>query len=315
MLPRNHLLQNRYRIIRLLGKGGMGHVYEALDDTVDCIVAIKETFADTEHLRRAFEHEAKLLANLKHPALPRVTHHFREGAGQFLVMEYIEGDNLAELLKKRKRPFMFEELLPCAERLLDALAYLHERSEPIIHRDIKPANIKLTEEDVYLLDFGLAKGNSGQMSTAEYGQSISSVHGFTPLYAPLEQINNSGTNAQSDLYSSFVAYFGDRMAGKISEANQQLNESAREAKQTEWPYPVILCLQRKITADELLYQAVDTDKMTEARAYIGTDLALSPHPDEALPHLRWVKEHGNAIFPEYPLALSLLDRIKSPNQR
>jgi WD40 repeat protein/serine/threonine protein kinase len=202
MLPRNHLLQNRYRIIRPLGKGGMGHVYEALDDAVDCIVAIKETFATTERLRKAFEHEAKLLANLKHPVLPRVTHHFREGTGQFLVMEYVEGDNLAELLKKRKRPFSFEEILPWAEKLLDALAYLHSRPEPIIHRDIKPSNIKLTDdEEIYLLDFGLAKGAAGQMSTIENEQVTSSVYGYTAPYAPLEQINNSGTNAQSDLYS------------------------------------------------------------------------------------------------------------------
>src|SRR6266853_2431989 len=118
MLPRNHLLQRRYRIIRPLGRGGMGHVYEAMDDAVDCIVAIKETFADTDKMRRAFEREAKLLANLRHPALPRVTHHFFEGEGQFLVMDYIEGLNLAELLALRQRPFTSQEVLPLADKLL-----------------------------------------------------------------------------------------------------------------------------------------------------------------------------------------------------
>ncbi|MEJ7578175.1 MAG: serine/threonine-protein kinase [Pyrinomonadaceae bacterium] len=202
MLPRNTYLQNRYRIIRPLGKGGMGHVYEAMDDAVDCIVAIKETFANTEKLRKAFEREAKLLANLRHPALPRVTHHFFQAERQFLVMDFIEGDDLAGLLKKRRYPFGDDEVLPLADKLLDALEYLHNRSEPVIHRDIKPANIKLTSDDeVFLLDFGLAKGSTGQMSTLEWGQTASSIHGYTANYASLEQITNSGTNAQSDLYS------------------------------------------------------------------------------------------------------------------
>jgi eukaryotic-like serine/threonine-protein kinase len=203
MLPLNHVLQNRYRILRPLGKGGMGHVYEAMDDAVDCIVAIKETFADTDRMRRAFEREAKLLANLRHPTLPRVTHHFIEGGTQFLVMDYVEGLNLLELLALRKQAFSSAEVLPWADRLLSALEYLHSRPQPVVHRDIKPANIKLTKDgEVYLLDFGLAKGAAGQMSTMDPDQSaFASVYGYTAAYAPLEQLTNSGTNAQSDLYS------------------------------------------------------------------------------------------------------------------
>jgi serine/threonine protein kinase len=194
MLSRNTILQNRYRIVRPLGKGGMGEVYEAIDDTVDSIVAIKETFANTDKLRSAFEHEAKLLANLKHPVLPRVMHHFLQGNRQFLVMEFVDGLNLAQLLELRGLPFRYETIIPWTEKLLDALAYLHRQREPIIHRDIKPANIKATNEgEIYLLDFGLAKGAPGQ--------DTSSVHGYTAAYAPLEQLNNSGTSAQSDLYS------------------------------------------------------------------------------------------------------------------
>lgn len=204
MLPRNHLLQNRYRIIRLLGKGGFGQVYEALDDELDCLVAIKERVArhDSEKLRRAFTREAKLLANLRHPSLPKVTRHFFEREGQYLVMEFIEGDDLAKLLFKRQHPFPVEQVMDWADELLKALIYLHVRQEPIIHRDIKPANIKLTDEgEIFLLDFGLAKGYAGEMSVSETGQRSSSVHGYTAAYAPLEQLNNSGTNEQSDIYS------------------------------------------------------------------------------------------------------------------
>lgn len=200
MLASNTQLQNRFRIIRPLGKGGMGHVYEAMDDALDCIVAIKETFASNDEQRRAFKREAKLLANLRHSILPRVTHHFFEGEGQFLVMDYIEGDTLEALLYKRQRPFQYLEVLPWADKLLDALEYLHSFSEPIIHRDIKPANVKLTEKgELFLLDFGLAKGVAGPATNKESGHH--SVHGFTAAYAPLEQISRSGTNTQSDLYS------------------------------------------------------------------------------------------------------------------
>jgi tRNA A-37 threonylcarbamoyl transferase component Bud32 len=194
MLSADTHLQNRYRIIRPLGQGGMGHVYEAVDENVALTVAIKERLAevDSEKLKRAFEHEAKLLAGLKHRALPRVTNYFIEGHGQFLVMEYIGGENLAEVLKNRKGAIPFPEVMRWADSLLDALEYLH--GQAIIHRDIKPENIKLTDEGkIYLLDFGLAK--------VEIDWMTSSVPWRTVAYAPLEQLNNAGTTNQSDLYS------------------------------------------------------------------------------------------------------------------
>lgn len=204
MLSRNAFLNNRYRIIRSLGKGGFGRVYEALDDKLDCIVAIKERLADldSEKMRRAFEREAKLLANLRHPVLPKVTDHFFAGEGQYLVMEFIEGDDLAKLLLKRQQPFNFKQVLPWADEILKALMYLHSRPEVILHRDIKPANIKLTNEgEIFLLDFGLAKGHAGEMAMPGAGGPSSSVHGYTAAYAPLEQLTDSGTNEQSDLYA------------------------------------------------------------------------------------------------------------------
>jgi WD40 repeat protein/serine/threonine protein kinase len=210
MLQRNYFLHNRYRIIRPLGKGGFGQVYEALDDKLDCIVAIKERLANlsAEKLRRAFEREAKLLANLRHPALPKVSDHFFAGDGQYLVMEFIEGDDLATLLRKRRRPFTIWDVLPWADEILKALIYLHGRPEPIIHRDIKPSNIKLTDEgEIFLLDFGLAKGAAGSMPVPDTDQRSSSVHAYTAAYAPLEQLNNSGTNEQSDLYSLGATLF------------------------------------------------------------------------------------------------------------
>src|SRR5436305_13989014 len=105
MLTADTILQGRYRIIRQLGQGGMGAVYEAVDERLDTIVALKETLFTEEKLRKQFEREARLLARLHHQALPRVSDHFGESEGQFLVMQYIAGDDLAEMLSARNAPF------------------------------------------------------------------------------------------------------------------------------------------------------------------------------------------------------------------
>src|SRR4051812_42728824 len=105
MLGTNTILQDRYRIIRTLGHGGMGAVYEAMDMRLSRTVALKETLVDTDELRGAFEREARLLANLRHPALPKVLDHFSEGTGLFLVMEYIPGEDLGVMLEREGRSF------------------------------------------------------------------------------------------------------------------------------------------------------------------------------------------------------------------
>lgn len=199
MLAPNTLLQNRYLIIRSIGHGGMGAVYLARDQRLGHTVALKETFFTEERMRRAFEREARLLAHLRHPALPKVTDHFDEDGGQFIVMEFISGDDLEMLLAQRGEPFPVEQVLAWGDGLLKALDYLHHQDPPILHRDIKPANLKLTPQgEIILLDFGLAKGTAGQTSSVMTSRS---VFGFTPNFAPLEQIQGTGTGPRSDLYS------------------------------------------------------------------------------------------------------------------
>jgi serine/threonine protein kinase len=199
MLSSGTILQERYRIVRQLGQGGMGAVYEAVDQRLDTIVALKETLFTEERLRKQFEREARLLARLHHQALPRVSDHFNEGGGQFLVMQYVAGDDLFEMLAKRKGPFPQEEVLGWADQLCDALDYLHTQDPQIIHRDIKPQNLKLTSRgQIVLLDFGLAKGSAGQMSVVT---TSASIYGYTPNYAPLEQVQGLGTDPRSDIYS------------------------------------------------------------------------------------------------------------------
>lgn len=200
MIGHGTLLQNRYRVSQQIAKGGMGAVYLALDERFHSTVAIKETFFfDNPTLRKAFEREAHLLNHLRHPALPKVSDHFIEGNGQYLVMEFIQGADLAQLLQERSGALPLADVLRWADELLDALDYLHTQNPPVIHRDIKPQNIKLTTRgQIILLDFGLAKGTPEQM----HGSSVThSVVGYSPHYASLEQVHGAGTDACSDLYS------------------------------------------------------------------------------------------------------------------
>src|SRR2546426_8099461 len=125
MLSPETILQGRYRIVRQLGQGGMGAVYEAMDLRLDTVVALKETLFTDEKLRKQFEREARLLARMHHQALPRVSDHFNEGDGQFLVMQYIAGEDLAEMQAQRNAPFPPDEVMRWADQLCDALDCLH----------------------------------------------------------------------------------------------------------------------------------------------------------------------------------------------
>jgi serine/threonine protein kinase len=197
MLDPETILQGRYRIVRPLGKGGMGAVYEAIDLRLDATVALKETFAIDERLRRQFEQEARLLAQLNHPALPRVSDYFTEDERAFLVMQFITGVDLAEIIAKQPGPFPRLQVVAWADQLLDALIFLHSRERQIIHRDIKPHNLKLTSNGtIALLDFGLAKAEPLDRASGD-----SSICGYTRRYAPLEQIQDQGTTPQSDIYA------------------------------------------------------------------------------------------------------------------
>jgi serine/threonine protein kinase len=197
MIETGTVLQNRYRIEKQIGQGGMGKVYVATDERFKSIVAIKETVFEDGNLRKAFEREARLLNGLKHSALPRVSDHFDEQDGQFLVMEFIAGEDLAAMMETSGEAFPVETVLTWANQLCDALEYLH--AQDIIHRDIKPQNLKLTPNgQIVLLDFGLAKGNP---TDAQHQTAAKSIFGFSRSYASLEQIQGAGTEPRSDLYS------------------------------------------------------------------------------------------------------------------
>jgi serine/threonine protein kinase len=205
-LTQHETLLGRYTIERLIGRGGMGAVYLARDTRLGNQVAVKQMAvvgqpdqATQSSLVRAFEREARLLAHLRHPALATVSDYFTDQSSYYLVMQYIPGEDLATLLKNQGHGFSPAEVIRWADLILDALTYLHSQNPPVIHRDIKPQNLKLTPRgELILLDFGLAKGAVGERATGVSGVSLA---GYTPLYAPFEQIQGSGTVPQSDLYS------------------------------------------------------------------------------------------------------------------
>jgi serine/threonine protein kinase len=203
-LEAGQVLQNRYRIVSMLGQGGMGAVYKAWDTRLNVSLAIKEMVPQPsldqqtlEQLRQQFQQEAQILARLSHPHLVRVTDFFEEDGKAYLVMDFVEGESLAERIE-REGALPEHQVLEWAEQLLDSLAYCH--AQGIIHRDIKPQNVIIRSDGrAILVDFGLVKlwdPNDPHTRTVMRGMG-------TPEYAPPEQydIQIGHTDPRSDIYS------------------------------------------------------------------------------------------------------------------
>jgi len=134
--------------------------------------------------------------------------------------------------------------------------------------------------------------------------------GSLAVRAAMLALNLRGWSENSSMYMILTAHFGYRQMHNDGEANGILKKAATMVDTTQWPYPVIQYLQHEITTQELMLQATDSDKQTEAHAYLGLDFSTTGKRDEALAHFRWVKERGNKQFYEYPLALAELDRLE-----
>ena len=204
------VLHDRYRIKHIIGHGGMGCIYLAEDLRLEgrrC--AVKEVEYDRalpsdmlKEARDQFEREAIVLARLDHPNLPKVSDFFSIKDRDYLVMDYVAGKDLRQLMLEARQQDSFlaeKDVLNWASQLADALRYLHSQEHPILHRDIKPSNLKLTPNGlVKLVDFGLVK----LLAPGEVTITILQGQG-TALYTPLEQYGgDSGhTDARSDIYA------------------------------------------------------------------------------------------------------------------
>ncbi|MEP6900390.1 MAG: protein kinase, partial [Actinomycetota bacterium] len=196
MLTTNQILQQgRYRIISQLGQNGIGFGYEAFDTVLEANVLLKEirenlgkvtTSAQLEARKLAFADEAKRLTGIKHESLLQVQDFFSEIDRHYLVTEYIDGNTLGELLEKKNSPFPLADVGNWADRLLDALNYLHTLTPPIFHRQIKPSNIRLSSNGkTKLLVFGIVKSADDKAAMNGANQTLDAA--VLP-YLPLEQI-------------------------------------------------------------------------------------------------------------------------------
>jgi outer membrane protein assembly factor BamB/tRNA A-37 threonylcarbamoyl transferase component Bud32 len=200
-LPAHTVLQERYEILSVQGVGGMGAVYRARDlrfDAVDKIVAVKEMVnsASDPRMRQIsiqnFGREANILASLSHPAIPKIFDYFSESSRSYLILEFIEGQNMEHILEERRGVFPQEQVAEWGLQICDVLSYLHSRKPPVIFRDIKPGNLILRPDGrLMVIDFGIAK-------VFEHGQRGTMIG--TEGYSPPEQYRGIA-EPRGDLYA------------------------------------------------------------------------------------------------------------------
>lgn len=203
MIPASTLLAGRYQIVRRIGQGGMAAVYQAQDINLPGRnVAIKEMSdasltdpAERQQAVAAFQQEAQLLLSLDHPNIVRVFDFFPAGNKYYLVMDFVDGASLEDLLTQRGQAFGESEVLTWLYQLCDALRYLHARTPPIIFRDLKPSNIMVERSGaIKLIDFGIAR-------RFRPGQRLDTTALGTAGYAPPEQHGKGQTDARADIYA------------------------------------------------------------------------------------------------------------------
>lgn len=215
-LKTDEVLRDRYKIRERIGQGGIGSIYLADDLRLkgrQC--ALKEVEYDralpeniVDEAREQFLREATVLARLDHPNLPKVSDFFSNGPRDYLVMDYIPGEDLRSIFLNARRHKQFlpeKEVLAWADQIANALTFLHNQEPPIVHRDIKPSNIKLMPHGlIKLVDFGLVK----ILAPEEVTITIIQGQG-TALYTPLEQYGGSDahTDIRSDIYSFGAALY------------------------------------------------------------------------------------------------------------
>ncbi len=244
-LPNGTILDNRYRILELLGEGGMGSVYKAENQRMPGpLWAIKEllieAFADPQELREAierFEKESTLMGQLTvlpHPRIPRVIDRFTENGHYYFVMEFVPGKSLDKLLEEAKHPLPERQVIEWAIQVCEALSYIHSQNPPVILRDLKPGNIMVTPQgDVKLIDFGIAR-------IWKPGQKTNTENLGTMTYASPEHLGQTGqTDARSDIYSLGATMYhlltneeptplDTPMPGSLRARNPQLSQAVEE---------------------------------------------------------------------------------------
>ena len=291
-------MRGRYKIRERIGKGGMGSIYLADDERLkgrQC--ALKEVEYDhalpedvREEAREQFLREATVLARLDHPNLPKVSDIFSNGPRDYIVMDYVPGQDLRTLLMNARRSKKFlreKEVLGWADQIADALGFLHSQEPPIVHRDIKPSNLKLMPNGlIKLVDFGLVK----ILAPEEVTITIIQGQG-TALYTPLEQYggNDAHTDIRSDIYS-----FGATLYHLLT------NEPPADAR------------KRFLSPESLIPLRRINPSLTQ-RTERAVMWAMSMHPDERPHTISDFKQAllGNRDLPTLPISKRVSDSSQS----
>jgi len=275
------IIKDRYQIREIIGQGGMGCVYLADDlRLTGRLCALKAVFYERNlpkdvisQTRDQFKREATVLARLDHPNLPKVSDFFSDEERDYLVMDYVPGKDLRELMleSKKKGVYLSErEVLNWASQISDGLIYLHEQTPIILHRDIKPSNIKLTPNGIIkLVDFGLVK----ILVSGE--KTITVVHGHgSAFYTPLEQYggDTGHTDPRSDVYSLGATLYHLLTNKAPKEARERFLEQTSEMTMKEF------------------------NKNISPRTEKAIGLAMKVHPDE---RIQSVKEFRDALMGDW----------------
>lgn len=274
LLAAGTLLVQRYRVLKVLGRGGFGAVYYADDVRIPGKVwAVKELHEgkpeDQAEARQLFKSEAKLLSSLSHRALPAVTDYFFADTRRYLVMEYMDGETLLDILRANPGPLPEPEVMGWARQLCDVLIYLHSQTQPVIHRDVKPENIKLTPDGaIKLLDFGLARTFKGN----RIHDTVRSVGTFGYV-APEQAFGIGESDARADIYS-----LGATLYCLLSRHHPADNPHPFE-------FPRLRSLNRRVSAktEAIIMQAVRVDPahrwqtVRAMQSAIEQSMAVKPH--------------------------------------
>lgn len=305
MLPPNAVLQSRYIILGKLGQGGFGAVYRASDQRFNGkLWAIKE-MSDSQvppalraNAIQEFKREADMLAGLNHPNLPRVIDLFEENTNWYLVMDFIDGQNLETILTAQGAPLAPDDVVEWAIQLCEVLTYLHTQTPPIIFRDLKPENILRETKTgrIKLVDFGIARFFKG-------GQSKDTTLLGTPGYASPEQHGQTQTDARSDIYS-----LGVTMHHLVTGYNPALTPFTLPAPRARNPKLSVTLEQVIVTATQIdptkRYQTAELMRTAllglsaKPAAPATTPPAPAPNPKPA-----WkVKVEGTNVATDFKLA-------------
>ena len=282
------ILGNRYQIIKKIGDGGMAFVYQAKDKLLNRIVAVKvlrPEFVDDKDFLAKFKREAEAVANITHPNIVNVYDVGQEGKVHYIVMEYVDGQNLKEIIKNEG---VLDEYtaLDITKQIAQALSAAHKKG--VIHRDIKPHNILISNEDrqVKVADFGIAKAVSNSTIT-NIGSIIGSVHYFSPEQAKGQPVANN-----ADLYSLGIVLY-EMLIGRvpfrgdspISIALQHINEEIEftQEEKTKIPHSIRTLISKMTEkSPEDIYQSAE--EVIEDIDYIEKNIDLD-----------FIKEYDNYV--------------------